>query len=117
MKIPKTNLNKFSYLNLLILPTWYPIFISHILPSLVHSLCPDHAVALVSYLCTLSNRDSFINFLVYSVYLFSFSPSFYAPYKISFQTFGFLFHLLIFLLIYLNTIKNEIQKKTTKPLY
>jgi len=53
---------------ILMLPTWYPISTLHILTSPVHFLCPDHAIVLVSYLCTLSNRDFFINFLVYLVH-------------------------------------------------
>jgi len=62
-----------------------------ILPSLVYFLCPNHTVVLISYLHTLSNGDSFINFLVYSVYLFSFYPSFHTLYKVSFQSFRLLF--------------------------
>ena len=114
MKIPKMNLSRSLHLNLLMLLTWYSISILHILLSLVHSLCPNHTIALVPCLCTLSNRDSFINFLVYFVYLFSLNLSFCILFSISFQTFGLLFsfQFLIFLLIYLDHKKqNKIWRK------
>ena len=102
------------YPNSLILLTWYLISISYILPSSVHFLCSNYAIALVSCLYALSNRDSFINFLVYFVYLFSLNLSFCILFSISFQTFGLLFsfQFLIFLLIYLDHKKqNKIWRK------
>jgi len=75
------NLSRSPHWNSLMLSNWYLISISHILPSLVYFHCPDHFVALVSYLCTLSNRVSFINFLIYSFHLFSLDPSFHALFQ------------------------------------
>ena len=98
--------------NSLMLLTWYPISTSYILPSLVHSLCSDHTVVLVPYLYVLFNSDFFINFLVYSIHLFSLNPSFHVHFEVSFQTFRllFLFQFLIFLLIHLD-YKNKIKFK------
>ena len=121
MKTPKTNLSKFLYLNLLIPLTWYLISISHILPSLVHSLCLDHAVAFVLYLHTLSTNIFLIIFLVDFICLFLFNPSFYVlfmefPFK--FSNFHFHFCLLIFFTHTVQTQQNKTHnKQKTSLLY
>ena len=98
------NPNGSLHLNSLMLLTWYPISTSHILPSLVLSHCPDYAVTFVLCLCTFLREISFINFLVYSVCLFSVTFSFHTLFRISFQNFqtSFHFNFLISLLTYLN---------------
>ena len=110
MKILKINLSGFLYLNLLMPPTWYPIFTSHILPSLVHSHYSDHAVALVPCLYVLTNGNSFINFLVYSVCLFSLNSSFYILFRISFQNFQ-TFIFILFLDFLTHTFRLQEQNK------
>ena len=123
MKILKTNLNGFPYLNWLMPLTWYLISTSYILPSLVLSHCPEHAVAFVPYLYTFQTWISFINFLVYSVYLLSLTLSFCTLFgvffskKKNFQT-SFHFKFLIFLLTHLDykrkiTIEKRKKNKTT----
>ena len=96
--------------------TWYPIFILHILPSPVYSLCPNHSIALVPCLCTFSNRDSFIILLVYSICLLLLNLSFSILYGVflsnlwtlfSFQTFYFLTYTVRY-----NKEQGKIQNKT-----
>ena len=105
------NLSEFLHLNSLMLLTWYLISTLHIPPSLVHSLCFDYAIALISCLCTLSNRDSFINFLVCSVCLFSLNSSFCVLFEVFFQTFKLLFSFLNFLTHTFRSQKNKIKIK------
>ena len=111
MKILKINLNGFPHPNSLMPPTWYPISTSHIPTSSVHFLCPDHTVALVSYLCAFSNRNSFINFLVYLICLFSLNSSFYALFEVSFQTFRLLFSFLFLIFLLTQYSHNRKQNK------
>jgi len=84
MKTPKTNSSKSLYLNILMLPTWYPISISLIPPSPVYSLCSNHTIILVPYLYILPMRIPF--------YYFHLTPAFA-------HLMGFLFKLSDFLLI------------------
>ena len=87
MKILEMNLNGFLHPNSLMLPTWYPISISHILPSPVLFHCPDHAVAFVPCLCAFPT-GIFLHLisLVYSVCLFSLTFSFRTLFRVSSQT-------------------------------
>ena len=120
MKTLETNLNKSPYLNSLMPPTWYPISTSHILPSPVLSHCPDHAVAFVPCLCTFpTGIFFFINFLVYSVCLFSLTLSFHTLFRVSSQNFKLLFILiLVFLTHTFNSQKIKILlKRKTKLVY
>ena len=96
MKILETNPNGSPHLNLLMLLTWYLISTLHILPSLVLSHCPEHAVAFVLCLCTLPTGILFTNFLVYSVCLFLLTLSFYTLFRVFFsKTFKLLFTLIL----------------------
>jgi len=99
-------------------PTWYLISTLHILPSPVLSYCPEHAVAFVPCLCAFPTGISFINFLVYSVYLFSLTLSFCALFGVFFSKFLFIL-ILAFLTHTFNSQKIEILliKEKTKPLY
>ena len=90
---------------------WYPISISHILPSPVYSLCLDHTAALVSCLYALPTGIITI-LLVYSIHLFSFNPFLHTIYRIYLQTFELQFSLLSSNYIYFNshsidTTKNQ----------
>ena len=121
MKILKTNLSGFLHPNLLILLTWYLISILLILLSLVYSLCPNHAVALVLCLSALLMRIPLL-FSLYILSIFSFNSSFYVPFtEFSFQIFRLLFHfcLLIFLLTQYrhNRKQNKIQNNTENENY
>jgi len=111
MKTLETNLNGSLYLNSLILLTWYPISTSHIPPSPVLSHCPDHAVAFVLYLHAFPIGILFINFLVYSVHLFSLTLSFYALFGVFFSKLSNFFLILDFLTHTFNSqkIKNSIK--------
>ena len=73
--------------------TWYLISILHTPPSPVYSFYLDHTVILVFCLYALLMKTLFIIFLVYSIYLFSFNPSFYTL----FLGFFFNFQTLIFI--------------------
>jgi len=95
MKTLEMNLNRSLHLNSLIPLTWYLISTLHIPPSLVLSYCPEHAVAFVPCLCAFPTGISFINFLVYSVYLFSLTLSFHILFGVSFQNFKLLFILIL----------------------
>ena len=75
--------------------TWYSISTLHILPSLVLSHCPEHTVAFVPYLHAFPTGISSINFLVYSVCLFSLTLSFHALFRVSSQNFKLLFILIL----------------------
>ena len=109
MKILKTNLSRFPHPSSLILLTWYLISISYILLSPVHFLCLDHAVILILYLHTLLRGILFIIiFLVYSIYLFLFNPSFctlFIEFLFKISDFYFHFYLLNSLLIQLDIKK------------
>jgi len=101
--------------NSLMPPTWYLISILYIPPSPVLSHCPKHAVAFVPYLCTFPMG---INFLVYSVHLFSLTLSFHALSRVFFSKLLFIL-ILAFLTHTFNLQKIEILliKEKTKPLY
>ena len=86
MKILETNLNRFPYLNSLMLLTWYLISTLHILPSLVLSHYPDHTIVFVPCLYAFPRGIFFINFLVYSVCLFSLILSLHTLFVVSSQT-------------------------------
>ena len=118
MKTLEMNPNESPHLNSLILPTWYLISTLHILPSPVLFHCPEHAVAFVPYLCTFPMEISFINFLVYSVHLFSLTFSFHALSGVFFSKLLFIL-ILAFLTHTFNSQKIEILiiKEKTKPLY
>ena len=45
------------YISLLMPPTWYPIFILYISPSLVHFCCSDHTATYYPQPLHTSNRD------------------------------------------------------------
>ena len=111
MKTLETNPNRSLHSNSLMLPTWYLISTLHIPPSLVLSHCPDHAV--VPCLCTFPmGIFFFINFLVYSVCLFSLTCSFHALFRVSSQNFKLLFILiLVFLTHTFNSQKIKILLK------
>jgi len=116
MKILEMNLSGSPHLNSLMPLTWYPISISHILPSLVHFLYPNHSVALILCLCTLLTRNSFIIFLVYSIYLLSINPSFHILFTVAlfkFLDFYFYFCLLISYSYSIATSGNKIKLKKT----
>jgi len=85
MKTLEMNPNGSLYPNSLMLLTWYLISTSYILPSPVLSHCPDHAVAFVPYFCASPMGIPFINFLVYSVHLFSLTLSFHAFFGVFFS--------------------------------
>jgi len=110
MKTLEINLNGFPHPNSLMLPTWYLISTSHIPPSLVLSHCPEHTVAVVLCLCIFPMGISFINFLVYSVCLFSLTLSFHALFRVSFKTSNF-FLILAFLTHTFNSQKIKILLK------
>ena len=94
MKTLEMNLSGSLYWNSLMPSAWYLISTSHILPSLVHSRCSNYAVVLAPCLCTLSNSDSLTNFLVYSVCLFSLTPSFHVLFGVSFKLSDVYLHLI-----------------------
>ena len=87
MKILETNPNGSPHPNSLMPRTWYLISTLHIPPSPVLSHCPEHAVAFVPCLHAFQMGISFINFLVYSVHLFSLTLSFHTLFGISSQNF------------------------------
>ena len=108
------NLNGSLHLNSLMLLTWYLISTLHIPPSPALSHCPKHTVAVILCLYVFPMGISFINFLVYSVHLFSLTLSFYALFGVSSQNFKLLFILiLVFLTHTFNSqrIKNSIKEK------
>ena len=117
------NLNGSPHLNSLMLLTWYPISISHILPSLVLFHCPDHAVAFVPclYILLMGIFPCLIS-LVYSVCLFLLTLSFHALFGVSSQNFQTSFHLILTFLTHTfnlqeiklkNSIKKEKQNQYT----
>ena len=112
MKTLETNPNESPYLNSLMLPTWYPISTLHILPSPVLFYCPKHAIAVVPCLHTFQQGFSFINFLVYSVCLFSLILSFCVLFRVFSQNFKLLFILILVFLTYIfNSQKIKILLK------
>ena len=104
------NLGGSLYSNSLIPPTWYLIFILHIPPSLVHSLCLNYTVALVPPLYT-SNSDSFIFLSIFYLLFHLTLASMHFLWVFFFQNFGpcFHFNLLSFLLTYCR--QNQENKK------
>ena len=87
MKTLEINPNGSLHLNSLMLQTWYQISTLYILPSLVLSYCPEHAVAFVLCLhAFLMGIFLHLISLVYSVCLFSLTFSFHTLFRVSFQT-------------------------------
>ena len=84
-EILEMNPNKSLHPNSLMPPTWYLISTSHILPSPVLFHCSDHTVTFVPCLCAFPMGILFINFLVYSVHLFSLTLSFCAFFGVFFS--------------------------------
>ena len=86
--------------------TWYLISTSHILPSLVLSHCPDHAIVLNSYLYVFSNGDFLYEIL--SIFCLLINSSFSVLFRVSLKKktfFHFIF--LIFLLTHLDHKKGN----------
>ena len=102
------NLSEFLYPNLLMLLTWYLISTLHILPSLVHSFCPNHAVALVPCLHAFSNRDSFLIFqYILSNYFYqTLASAHFLGFFSNFQTFIFI--------LFLNFLTYTLRSQKTK---
>jgi len=112
MKTLEMNPNEFPHLNSLMLLTWYLISTSYILPSLVLSYCPEHTVSFVLCLYTLPIGIPFINFLVYSVRLFSLTLSFHALFGVFFsKTFKLLFILIFDFLTHIFRSQKKITIK------
>ena len=121
MKTLETNLNGSPHPNSLMPLTWYPISISHILPSPVLSHYSGHAVAFVPCLHTFLMGIFFTNSLVYSVCLFLLTLSFHALFGVSFQKLSKLLFILI-LDFLTHTFRSQkikkilLNKEKTKPL-
>ena len=97
--------------------TWYLISTLHILPSLVHFHCPNHAVPLVSYLSVLTNRDFFYQLLsIFCLFIFIQLQLLCTFQSFFSKNFGLLFsfHFLIFLLTHLDYKKQNMLNKTKK---
>ena len=101
------------------LPTWYPISTLHIPPSPVLSHCPEYAVVFVPCLCAFPTGIFFINFLVYSIYLFSLTLSFHTLFRVSSQNFKLLFILILAFLTHIfnsQKIKFLLNKRKNKTI-
>jgi len=98
------------------LPTWYPISTSHILPSLVLSHCPEHAVVFV--LCFYAFlMGIFLHFFSIFCPLIFINPQLLCTFQSFFSNF-FSFQFLLFLLTHLIHRKKKkfYYLEKTKPL-
>ena len=96
MKTLEMNLNRSSYPNSLMLLTWYLIFTLYIPPSLVLSIVLNMLLHLSFASIHSQQGFPFINFLVYSICLFSLTLSFHVLFRVFFsKTFKLLFTLIL----------------------